>query len=79
MQGIINNEIIYEERYWEVLVMRISEKLGLSMSPYEMDFLDVDIEKDSELYIDPFLIANSNSQWAIQTDLVIKSFFNGTK
>ncbi|RJW53995.1 hypothetical protein DXC92_01635 [Clostridiales bacterium TF09-2AC] len=59
--------------------MRISEKLGLSMSPYEMDFLDVDIEKDSELYIDPFLIANSNSQWAIQTDLVIKSFFNEFK
>ena len=59
--------------------MRISKKLGIQASQYELDFLDVDFDKDSPLYIDPFLISNSNSQWAIHTDFVIKNFFNEFK
>ena len=59
--------------------MRVSEIFGLSLSPYELDFVDVDIDEDCPLFIDPFLIANLNSQWAIQTDKVIKSFFNEFK
>lgn len=59
--------------------MRISEIFGLSLSPYELDFVDVDIDEDCPLFIDPFLISNINSQWAIQTDQIIKSFFNEFK
>lgn len=59
--------------------MRISEKLGISVSQYELDFLDVDIEVDNKLFIDPFLIANSNSKFAIDADFTIKSFFNQFK
>lgn len=59
--------------------MKISEVFGLSLSPYELDFVDVDIDEDCPLFVDPFLISNINSQWAIQTDKVIKSFFNEFK
>jgi len=59
--------------------MRISELLGLNVSPFELDFVDVDIDHDYPLYIDPFLIANLNSQWAIRADQTIKNFFNEFK
>lgn len=59
--------------------MRISEIWELEVSPFELDFIDVDLDNDYSLYIDPFLIANQNSQWAIQTDKVIKSFFDEFK
>lgn len=59
--------------------MRISEIFGLSLSPFELDFVDIDIDKDCPLFIDPFLISNINSQWAIQTDKVIKSFLMNLK
>lgn len=59
--------------------MRISEKLNLGVSQYELDFIDADLEADSKLYIDPFLIANSNSHWAIEADTTIKNFFNKFK
>ena len=59
--------------------MRITEALGLNVSQYEIDFLDADLDNDNPLYIDPFLIANSNSQWAINADRTIKNFFNEFK
>jgi len=54
--------------------LRISEALGLNASQFELDFLNVDIDKDCPLFIDPLLIANSNSQWSIRADRTIKSF-----
>ena len=59
--------------------MNISKIFGLGVSKYELDFLDVDLDEDCPLYIDPFLIANSNNKWAIEADRVIKSFFNEFK
>ena len=59
--------------------MKISEIFNLHTSQIELDFVDVDLDRDCALYIDPFLIANSNSQWAIQADKVIKSFFSEFK
>jgi len=59
--------------------MRISSLFNLQVSQHELDFVDVDLDEDCPLYIDPFLIANSNSQWTIQVDKIIKSFFNEFK
>lgn len=56
--------------------MRVSEKLGLKVSQHELDFVDVDLDKDCPLYIDPFLISNSSSQWAVHANRVIKNFFD---
>ncbi len=59
--------------------MKISEIFNLKVSQFGLDFVDVDLDKDCTLYIDPFLIANSNSQWSIQADQVIKNFFDSFK
>ena len=59
--------------------MKISSLLKINASPYELDFIDVDLERDLPFYIDPFLIANINSPWAIETDRVIKNFFHAFK
>ncbi|HBV88089.1 MAG TPA: hypothetical protein DEF42_15880 [Desulfosporosinus sp.] len=59
--------------------MKISEIYNLQVSQHELDFVDVDLDTDCHLYIDPFLIANSKSQWCIQVDMIIKSFFNEFK
>jgi len=59
--------------------MKLSEKFDLKVTQLELDFIDIDLDKDCPLYIDPFLIANINCQWAIQTDRVIKNFFNEFK
>ena len=59
--------------------MKISKKLGITATQYELDFLDVDIDLDNKLFIDPFLIANSNSKFAIVANMTINSFFNHFK
>lgn len=59
--------------------MKISQLFSLNVSQLELDFVDVDLDHDCPLYIDPFLIGHSNSQWAIQADQVIKNFFDQFK
>ncbi len=59
--------------------MKISDYFSLNVTQYELDFVDVDLDKDCPLYIDPFLISISNSPWSIQADRTLKSFFNEFK
>lgn len=59
--------------------MKISKLLGINASQLQLDFIDINIDFDCPLYVDPFLIAYSNSQWTIETDQVIKNFFNEFK
>lgn len=59
--------------------MKVIEKLNLKVSQFEIDFVNIDLDVDTPLYIDPFLIANSNSPWAINADKTIKNFFNTFK
>ena len=40
--------------------MKISEKLNLTKSQFELDFVDIDTERDIPLFIDSNLIVNSN-------------------
>ena len=59
--------------------MKVIDKLNLKVSQFEIDFVNIDLDIDTPLYIDPFLIANSNSPWAINADKTIKNFFNTFK
>jgi len=59
--------------------MRISEILNLNASQYELDFVDIDLEHDYPLFIDPFLISNQDNHWAIEANRTIKSFFEEFK
>ncbi len=59
--------------------MKISEIFKLEATQLELDFIDVDIEKDYPLYIDPLLISNNHNPWARSADLIIKNYFNKFK
>lgn len=59
--------------------MKVSELFNLNATQIELDFVDVDLEKDYELFIDPFLISNLDSFWANEVDAVIRSFFSEFK
>lgn len=55
--------------------MTISERFGLKRSQYELDFVDVDTDKDIELFLDPYFIAINDFPFAIQSHLSLKSYF----
>jgi hypothetical protein len=55
--------------------MRISQRFGLGKSQAELDFVDIDTEKDLPLFLDPFFLGIRNDRWSIDTTLTLKSFF----
>ena len=58
--------------------MKISEIFNLLKTQYELDFVDVDIEKDNHLYLDPFFISTRVDPWSVNASRTIKSFFQYT-
>lgn len=56
--------------------MKISEIFELDANQYQLDFVDVDLEHDSQLYVDPFLISLKNDIWSKNVNSTIKNFFN---
>lgn len=55
--------------------MKISQIFDLKKSQYELDFVDVDIEKDNHLFLDPFFISTRPDPWSTNANRTIKSFF----
>lgn len=55
--------------------MKISEKLGINKSQHELDFVNVDLERDTPLFLDPYFISKSESPLAQRMNTSIKSFF----
>ena len=55
--------------------MRVSELFGLSGNQGTFDFVDVDVETDTELFIDPSTLAHMDSEWADSCTSGIQTFF----
>lgn len=58
--------------------MRISEYFHLGKGQAELDFIDVDIEGDMPLFLDPFFLSIREDRWSISASSTIKSFFQRT-
>lgn len=56
--------------------MKISELFGLKKTQHELDFVDVDIDVDTPLFLDPYFIAKNNFPLAYEAHLSLKSYFN---
>ena len=56
--------------------MQISKKFGLNKSQYELDFVDIDIEKDTPLFLDPYFISKMEFPMAEAAYKTLRSYFN---
>lgn len=56
--------------------MRISEVMGITKSPLELDFYDYEIYKDTELFFDPYYISKKDDAFLLECNDYIDSFFN---
>jgi len=55
--------------------MRFSEYFKLNKSQAELDFVDVVINKDTPLFIDPYAVGQSNDLWSTESHNLIVDFF----
>ncbi|WP_417351811.1 hypothetical protein [Flavobacterium alkalisoli] len=55
--------------------MKISEIYNLNKSQAELDFIDIDITKDTPLFLDPFFLSKKNDNWSQDATLTLRSFF----
>ncbi|HEC92250.1 MAG TPA: hypothetical protein ENI51_04535, partial [Candidatus Atribacteria bacterium] len=55
--------------------MRFSEAFGINKSQSELDFVDIDLDADFPLFIDPYAISKRNDLWSINCHNQIVTFF----
>lgn len=55
--------------------MRISEMMGLHVLQSELDFIDVDTECDTRLFLDPYFISKCDFPIGTEMYMTIKNFF----
>ncbi|KJB85642.1 hypothetical protein AZ66_23485 [Paenibacillus sp. E194] len=56
--------------------MKISKAFNLGVEQIQLDFVDIDMSRDYQLYIDPFLISTRQDPWSVEVDRTIKNFFS---
>jgi hypothetical protein len=56
--------------------LRISRKFNLAHSRAEFDFVDVDINHDLPIFVDPYFLACRTDPWSVEASRTIRSFFN---
>lgn len=55
--------------------MKISQLYGLGKTQYELDFVDIDPEKDTPLFLDPYYISKCDFPFAIEAHRTIRTYF----
>jgi hypothetical protein len=55
--------------------MKISEAFALGLSQPELDFVDVDLERDAPLFVDPFAISQRLDSLSQECHLTLHAFF----
>lgn len=55
--------------------MRVSEFYSLGVSQPSLDFLDVDVEKDTRVFVDPFAFSYLQSDWGRECVSLLQDFY----
>lgn len=55
--------------------MKISEKLNLEKCQFQLDFVDIDIDKDIPLFLDPIYISKANTPMINRMYMTLNNFF----
>lgn len=54
---------------------RFSETFGLNKTQGELDFVDIDLEGDTPLYLDPYALTTRDDEWSVDCHELVSSFF----
>lgn len=55
--------------------MKISQRFALNKSQAELDFVDINSNADTPLFLDPFFLGIRTDKWSYDATLTVKSFF----
>src|SRR2546428_605821 len=53
---------------------KFSTAFEINKSQAELDFVDVSLDSDMRLFIDPFAISQRNDRWSMQCHLALQTF-----
>ena len=54
---------------------KFSTYFGINKSQPQLDFVDVDTEKDTQLFIDPYVFSKKSDVWSVKCHETLLSFF----
>lgn len=55
--------------------MKFSRAFGINKSQSELDFVDIDLHKDTPLYIDPYALTTKDDEWSQHCHSLVVSYF----